>query len=87
MPVIIVPMSDNVTSCLLTGQIALASDRQPIRYMVIADAFICWHQIANSVAPIVDDDQLFVGIILAQKVLNGVLDEGTTITGWHDATH
>src|SRR5260370_27354281 len=85
MPVIIVPVNNNVPSSLLTCQIALSPDSDLTRQADIADMLIGWYKITDRVGAVVNNDQFFVGVVLAQKVFNSLRHGCATVVGWHDA--
>src|SRR5260370_38002155 len=65
-PIIIVPMRYNTTPGLLTRQVALCPNRRLRIQANVANALVCWYQVTNGISPIVNNEQLFVGVVLEQ---------------------
>src|SRR5690349_11103007 len=80
-------MRNDRTPCLLTGQIALRPYRCLLTQADVANMFISWYQVINGIGSIVNNDQLFVRVVLAQEVSNGLPYKCAPIVCRHDATH
>src|SRR6266702_929072 len=85
MPIVVIPMGDEVTPRLLTGQVALFTNRRSVRQPDIAYAVVWRDQLLDRIRAVVHDDQLSGGIVLAQKIFDRPRHEGPPIIGRHDA--
>src|SRR5437588_8860161 len=87
LPIVVIPVSYDGAPCLFAGQVALRTDRRLFAQMDVANALIGRNQVANGVGAIVNDDQLFVGIFLAQEVGNSLYDKCAAVICGHDTTY
>jgi hypothetical protein len=85
MPVVVVPVRDDVAARGLARPIALRPDRDLLIQAEIANTIILRDEIADRVGAIVDDDQFLGLVILPQEVFNRARDELAAVVRRHDA--
>jgi hypothetical protein len=85
MPIVIVPVRDDLAARGFTRPIALRPNRDFLVQADIANAIIARNEIADRVSAVVDDDQFLGLVILPQEVFNRTRDELAAIVRRHDA--
>jgi hypothetical protein len=84
-PVVVVPVHDDVATGLAHALVALGAQGEPPRLANVADLGVGGDQVADGVVAVIHDDQLLVGVILAQEVGDGARDERPAVVRRHDA--
>src|SRR6266536_3319252 len=86
MPIVVVPVSYNSATCLFTSDIALGTQGGLLAQTDVANTLISRYEVANRVGSIINNNQFFVRIILAQEVGNSLGDKCPTVICGHNAT-
>jgi hypothetical protein len=63
-PVIVVPVDDDVAACQAAQGVALGSERGALGLTNVADARVLGYELPHVVASVVQDDELDVGDVL-----------------------
>ena len=84
-PIVVVPVGDDLTPGVPAGDVTLFSDARPFGKMNVADAFLTFEEVADRFGAVVNDDELFVRVVLVEETTKGNANERTSIGGRHDA--
>src|SRR5207249_4110809 len=84
-PVVVVPVEDDVAGGFATREVALGADSVALRQADVADAGVGRDDITYGVGSVINDDELPVGVVLAEEVPERVRKEGTAVVGRKDA--
>jgi hypothetical protein len=86
-PVVVVPVRDQLAARLGARQVALGPDRAAAVDPQVADPRVRGDQIAHRRLAVVDDHQLGIREVLAQEVADRLRHPRRAIAGRHDARH
>ena len=84
-PIVVIPMGDNVAVRLLTSPVPFGADGLSAMMAQIADSWVNGNKVGDRILAIVEDHKFFVRIILSQKQPDRLRHEAPTVRRWHDA--
>src|SRR5262245_43112663 len=85
MPIVIIPVRNDLSSRLLARQITLCANGGPTVLPQVVNVWISGDEIRDRVSAIVNDNQLLRLIVLTQEVGDGLRHKGATVIGGHNA--
>ncbi len=85
-PVVVVPVSDELTSRLSAGKVTFFPQNNSILEAEVADRGMVGEFVVDRIGAVVQDKQLTFWIILTKKILDRHRYEKSAVAGRHDAT-
>jgi hypothetical protein len=85
MPVVVVPVHDQVAAGQPDALVSLGAQRETLGETDVPDLRLLGNQVRDIIVAVVQDDQFFVGIILAQEVSDRPRDKLPSVVCRHDA--
>ena len=86
-PVVVVPMGDQLTPTQFAGQVAFRTHGKPLFETHVTDTLIVGDEVGDGILAVVHNDEFSRWIILPQKVPDGLADKAPSVAGWHYAAN
>ncbi len=84
-PVVVIEMGDDLAGRRVAGCVPLGAERSPSGQPHIFEPVVAGQQVTDCPLAVINHDELLVGVVLAQEVPDGLLDELRAVPGRHDA--
>ena len=85
LPIVVIPMQNNLGAAALDREISFRAGGKLFGQCEISNLRIRRHEICNGIPAVIHDDQLFVRIILLQKVFDRLRYKVASVASRHDA--